>query len=113
MFFIVKKNLKIGGKYFRPCICYDLPQFMLPVLHKLEAQGDAEITEEPVFFQNGAKIDSKELKRKEKEAKIAEKVQKKAKKQHKNEENDTKISENEASEAEKAEKADSEGSEGF
>lgn len=103
MFFTVKKNLKIGGKYFRPCICYDLPQFMLLTVRKLEAQGKAEITEEPVFFQNGAKIDPKELKRKEKEAKIAEKLQKRAKKQHKNEEN----------EASEAEKADSEGLEGF
>jgi hypothetical protein len=103
MFFTVKKNLKIGGKYFRPCICYDLPQFMLLTVRKLEAQGDAEITEEPVFFQNGAKIDPKELKRKEKEAKIAEKLQKRAKKQHKNDEN----------EASEAEKADSEGLEGF
>ena len=110
MFFTVKKNLKIGGKYFRPCICYDLPQFMLTVLRKLEAQGEAEITEEPVFFQNGAKIDSKELKRKEKEAKIAEKMQKKAKKQCKNEENDTKINEKEASELENV---DSNGIEGF
>lgn len=110
MFFTVKKNLKIGGKYFRPCICYDLPQFMLTVLRKLEAQGEAEITEEPVFFQNGAKINSKELKRKEKEAKVAEKMQKKAKKQCKNEENDTKINEKEASELENV---DSNSIEGF
>jgi hypothetical protein len=82
MFFTVKKNLKIGGKYFRPCICYALEDRFLATARELEAKGNAEITEEPVFFQNGAKIDSKKVK---KEAKITEKLQKKVKKQQKNE----------------------------
>lgn len=85
MFFTVKKNLKIGGKYFRPCICYTLEDRFLATARELEAKGDAEITEEPVFFQNGAKINSKRVKKENKKTEIAEKLQKKAKKQHKNE----------------------------
>lgn len=103
MFFTVKKNLKIGGKYFRPCICYALEDRFLSTVRELETKGDAEITEEPVFFQNGAKIDSKKVKKENKEAEIAEKLQKKAKKQRKNEENEALVTENE----------DPDGAEGF
>lgn len=85
MFFTVKKNLKIGGKYFRPCICYSLEDRLLATVRELEAKGEAEVTDDAVFFQNGAKIDSKKVKKENKEAKIAEKLQKKAKKQQKKE----------------------------
>lgn len=85
MFFTVKKNLKIGGKYLRPCVCYPLFDRLLTTVRELEAKGEAEITDEIVFFQNGAKIDSKRIKKENKEAKIAEKLQKRTKKQQKKE----------------------------
>jgi hypothetical protein len=43
----------------------------------LEEKGTATITEEPVFFQNGAQIDSEELARKAKEAEKLEKERRK------------------------------------
>lgn len=77
MFFTVKKNIKVAGKYYRPCVCYELPQYLLLTIRDLEEKGTATITEEPVFFQNGAQIDSEELERKAKEAEKLEKERRK------------------------------------
>lgn len=77
MFFTVKKNIKVAGKYYRPCVCYELPQYLLPTIRDLEEKGTATITEEPVFFQNGTQIDSEELERKAKEAEKLEKERRK------------------------------------
>lgn len=76
MFFTVKKNIKVAGKYYRPCVCYELPQYLLTTIRGLEEKGKATVTEEPVFFQNGAQIDSEELDRKAKEAEKLEKERK-------------------------------------
>lgn len=77
MFFTTKKNIKIAGKFYRPCVCYELPQFLLTTVKDLAEKGVASITEEPVFFQNGSKIDAEELDRKHKEAKKLERELKK------------------------------------
>lgn len=109
MFFTTKKNIKIAGKYYRPCVCYELPQFLLTTIKGLAEKGVASITEEPVFFQNGAKIDAEELERKHKEAKKLEREQKKeAKKAKKSSGQETEETNNEASSAE-----DTDETEGF
>ena len=109
MFFTTKKNIKIAGKYYRPCVCYELPQFLLTTIKDLAEKGVASITEEPVFFQNGAKIDTEELERKHKEAKKLEREQKKeAKKAKKSSSQETEETTNESSSAE-----DTDETEGF
>lgn len=72
MFFSVKKNLKIAGKVYIPCVCYDLPEQLVLTVKKLEAEGKACIHEEEVGFMNG-KILVKEKKQK----KVAKKEVKK------------------------------------
>lgn len=61
MYFTVKKYLRIGGRNYKPCISYRLSDYLFPTIKGLEAKGDAEITEKPVFFQNGSKIKPKEV----------------------------------------------------
>ena len=59
MYFIVKKYLRIGGRNYKPCISYSLNDYILPTIKELEKKGDAEISEKPVFFQNGSRIQEK------------------------------------------------------
>ena len=59
MYFIVKKYLRIGGRNYKPCISYRLSDYLFPTIKELERKGDAEITEKPVFFQNGSRIEGK------------------------------------------------------
>lgn len=59
MYFIVKKYLRIGGRNYKPCISYRLNDYILPTIKELEKKGDAEISEKPVFFQNGSRIQEK------------------------------------------------------
>ena len=53
MFFSVKTSMKIGGKVYTPCICYPLPETLVPTVDKLVKEGKAYRYEERVFFQNG------------------------------------------------------------
>lgn len=59
MYFIVKKYLRIGGRNYKPCISYRLSDYLFSTIKELERKGDAEITEKPVFFQNGSRIKGK------------------------------------------------------
>lgn len=59
MYFIVKKYLRIGGRNYKPCISYRLSDYLFSTIKELERKGDAEITEKPVFFQNGSRIEEK------------------------------------------------------
>lgn len=59
MYFIVKKYLRIGGRNYKPCISYRLSDYLFSTIKELERKGDAEITEKPVFFQNGSRIEGK------------------------------------------------------
>ena len=59
MYFIVKKYLRIGGRNYKPCISYRLSDYLFSTIKELEKKGDAEISEKPVFFQNGSRIQEK------------------------------------------------------
>lgn len=77
MYFIVKTPLKIGKRYYRPCICYALSENLSSTVADLAKQEKAEIFNAPVYFQSGkmlAKEQVKEqpkvvIKRKEKKVK--------------------------------------------
>lgn len=53
MFFSVKVPLKINGKAYKPCICYELSKVLKPTVLVLKEQGKAVIYEDEVFFCNG------------------------------------------------------------
>lgn len=53
MFFVVKEPIKIGGKPFRTCICYDLTDDLRPTVNKLVEEGKAVIYPVYTFFCNG------------------------------------------------------------
>lgn len=74
MFFSVKTTLKIAGKVYTPCICYEAGEILKPTIEKLVADGKAYTYPQRVFFQNG-----KVLKKVEKKPEVTEK--KKAKKE--------------------------------
>lgn len=53
MFFVVKEPIKIGGKPFRTCICYDLTDDLRATVNKLVEDGKAVIYPVYTFFCNG------------------------------------------------------------
>lgn len=59
MFFSVKTAMKIGGKVYIPCICYNLPDALVPTVDKLVSEGKARKYDKPVFFQNGKVLEKK------------------------------------------------------
>lgn len=75
MFFSVKKEMKIGGKVYLPCICYPVSRFMECTVDKLVEENKAEKYEEYVYFQNGKRLPT------EKERKEKSKAEKKARKE--------------------------------
>lgn len=79
MYFCVKIPLRIAGKHYRPCISYKIGENMLSTAKKLAGEGKAEVSETPIFFQNGKKI----VKKEEKTVENSEKPKKKAKKDKK------------------------------
>lgn len=79
MYFCVKIPLRIAGKHYRPRISYKIGENMLSTARKLVEEGKAEVSETPIFFQNGKKI----VKKEEKTAENVEKPQKKTKKDKK------------------------------
>ena len=60
MYFIVKRSLKIGGKLYKPCICYPMGERLFPTIKELKESGLADYFEHPVFFQNGKLLVKKE-----------------------------------------------------
>lgn len=78
MFFSVKKTIKIGGKVYKPCICYEVTQTLELTLQKLTSAGKAVLYEERVFFQNGKIIKTEAMLKAEKKAE--KKASRKAKK---------------------------------
>lgn len=56
MFFSVKREIKIAGKTYIPCICYPVTKFLERTVQKLSEEGKAVIYSERVFFQNGKVI---------------------------------------------------------
>lgn len=59
MFFSVKTAMKIGGKVYIPCICYNLSDVLVPTVDKLVSEGKARKYDKPVFFQNGKVLEKK------------------------------------------------------
>lgn len=59
MFFSVKHSIRIAGKVYMPCICYNLTKFLELTVKDLEKQGKATIHDKIVFFQNGKIIEEK------------------------------------------------------
>lgn len=59
MYFSVKSAMKIGGKVYIPCICYDLPDALVPTVDKLVSEDKARKYDKPVFFQNGKVLEKK------------------------------------------------------
>jgi hypothetical protein len=57
MFFSVKKTIRMGGKVYIPCVCYEADKSLELTLSKLSAEGKAVLYDERVFFQNGKVID--------------------------------------------------------
>ena len=56
MFFSVKREIKIAGKTYIPCVCYPVTKFLERTVQKLAEEGKAVIYSERVFFQNGKVI---------------------------------------------------------
>ena len=82
MFFSVKVPMKIGGKAFHTCICYDLTEALKTTVEKLASEGKAEIYKEQKFFCNGKLVEKKPV---VKENLTTEKKEKKNKKAQKEE----------------------------
>ena len=59
MFFSVKHSIRIAGKVYIPCICYNLTKFLELTVKDLEKQGKVTIHDKMVFFQNGKIIEEK------------------------------------------------------
>ena len=59
MFFSVKSSIKIAGKVYSPCICYEAKEVLAPTIEKLAKDGKARIHEERVYFQNGKILEKK------------------------------------------------------
>lgn len=76
MYFSVRKTLKIANKTYIPCVCYQLPNVLVPTIEMLVRADKAYIYKEPVSFMNG-KVLVKETKTKAK--KTARKEASKAK----------------------------------
>lgn len=77
MFFSVKVPMKIGGKSFHTCICYDLTETLKSTVERLAEEGKAVIYSEPKFFCNGKIVEKKSV---VKENLTTEKKEKKNKK---------------------------------
>lgn len=83
MYFSVKDTYIIGGKKYRPCICYHTESAILKcTIENLVKKGKAVVYEEKRFFCNGKLVKTKAEKEVENKAKKkAEREEKKAKKE--------------------------------
>ena len=66
MFFSVKRPLKIAGKRYIPCICYEVTTVLEETIKKLAEEDKAVIYDERVFFQNGKVIPTEKMLKEEK-----------------------------------------------
>lgn len=60
MFFSVNESIKIGGKPFKSCICYEVTPYLERTVAKLEKEGKVTVYTERVFFCNGKIVSKKE-----------------------------------------------------
>ena len=59
MFFTVNTPIRIGGKLFKPCICYEVTSYLELTVQKLAKEGKADIHEKFVYFCNGKPVEQK------------------------------------------------------
>ena len=57
MFFSVRKSVRIGGRLFIPCVCYEGGRVYEKPVQDLVDKGLAVIWPQRVFFQNGSVIE--------------------------------------------------------
>lgn len=72
MFFTVKTPIRIGGKLFKTCVCYEVTPYLELTVQKLAKEGKVDLHEKFVYFCNGKPVEQK--------AKTFETVEKPAKK---------------------------------
>lgn len=78
MFFSVNVPIKIGGKVFRPCICYEMTPYFELTVKKLAEEGKVTLYTKRVHFCNGKIVEDKPV---AKEAPATEKKSKRAKRE--------------------------------
>lgn len=81
MFFSVKKAIKLNGKLYIPCVCYEVTKELEATVNKLVTEEKAYKFESRVFFQNGKVLPS--LKERENKIKAEKKAKKEAEKKEK------------------------------
>lgn len=59
MFFTVKTPIRIGGRLFRTCICYEVTPYLELTVQKLAKEGKVDIHEKFVYFCNGKPVEQK------------------------------------------------------
>lgn len=83
MFFSVIKPIRIGGRIYRPCICYEIASYLRSTVEKLEKEGTVKVYSEKVYFCNGKIVPKQEAieenvttgkTKKSKKEKVAEEV---------------------------------------
>lgn len=83
MFFSVIKPIRIGGRVYRPCICYEIASYLRSTVEKLEKEGTVKVYSEKVYFCNGKIVPKQvaikenvttEKTKKNKKEKVAEEV---------------------------------------
>lgn len=56
MYFSVKNYIKIAGKTYVPCVCYQVKKGLEATVEKLVAEGKAVKYDEKVGFMNGKRL---------------------------------------------------------
>lgn len=59
MFFSVRNTIKIAGKVYKPCICYEVTNTLALTVDKLVAEGKADVHKEYTYFCNGKVVEEK------------------------------------------------------
>lgn len=80
MFFSVNNIIKIGGKKFIPCVCYEVTPYLQLTVDNLVKEGKVTLYDERVYFCNG-KVIEKKLVVKENLTTVKLKKEKKSKKE--------------------------------
>ena len=76
MYFSVIRDIKIGGKVYKPCISYPVRPELMATVKSLVLQGKAVMRDEDIRYANGAPVYPKK-KVQEPESKPAKKTTKK------------------------------------
>lgn len=78
-YFSVRKPIRIAGKTYIPCICYEGTRFLERTIQELEKKGKACIYDHRVFFQSGRLLVKKDEKKEETAPSVAKKKAKEKK----------------------------------